>query len=158
MLHFCIHANIRYELCASRLLNCAAMRRNKSVACHCMLPTLGSTAIALLLAAAVMVEIPEQNCATPRCQRNGKLRSIHFATSRLLVVEPGNHSRVMKMHASCTMCMGRHACRGQKCCRHVQITSMLRKIDTISISKKGWLGRYPTSNGMQQYLLQRHAE
>ena len=36
------------------------MRRNKSVACHCMLPTLGSTAIALLLAAAVMVEIPEQ--------------------------------------------------------------------------------------------------
>ena len=45
---------------ARRVCFAPAMRRNKSVACHCMLPTLGSTAIALLLAAAVMVEIPEQ--------------------------------------------------------------------------------------------------
>ena len=35
------------------------MRRNKGVACQRMLPTLGSTLLALLLAAANMAEIPQ---------------------------------------------------------------------------------------------------
>ena len=66
---------------ARRVCFAPAMRRNKSVACHCMLPTLGSTAIALLLAAVVMVDIPEQLRYATLPKESQVALIEHFATT-----------------------------------------------------------------------------